>query len=159
MCAETGVKFLHRLGKWEWVCDWEITHTHTQTHTDTYSPGEATVVGLLANMAVATRLHWLLWSSQRRQTVLQSFNNWIKVKLHSVDSLWLITGIYGSCVALGQTEHFTDQEKQCTDGCNLSVSFREYLISKHWNGKSLGLARLRSLCHSQCGGKTLTFPL
>lgn len=76
----------------------------------------ATVARLLANMAVAIQVHWPAaaaaaeWVQQQRQTATLSYNNQMKGKLHSIDSLCLMSGIYGASVALGKTEHFTDQQ-------------------------------------------------
>lgn len=78
-----------------------------RNHAHTHALRAATVARLLANMAVAIQVHWTAaaaaeWVQQQRQTATLSYNNQMKGKLHSIDSLCLMSGIYGASVALGK---------------------------------------------------------
>lgn len=112
-----------------------------RNHAHTHALRAATVARLLANMAVAIQVHWPAaaaaaeWVQQQRQTATLSYNNQMKGKLHSIDSLCLMSGIYGASVALGKTEHFTDQQNNSL-GSKISsaqmIPIRLYLSGRIW---------------------------
>lgn len=145
---------------------WLRNHAHIFT-----PPGAATVGRLLANMAVAIRLYLLPAASAAAvefkaetdsNSVIQQLNEgnvtfhwqlgtnlWDRWRLCCSWSDWTL---YRPRKTIHEGQIF-----KCTDDSNLSLSSGENSISKGLKGKSLGWAKLRSPCHSQCGRKMQTF--